>query len=102
MGMEKPRRTKALKNNLGEGDRFTAKPAPEPGCSALGAWRFQRFASDLVTVQARKAETVDQLVCLPAFKAFALIDAAGDRATYRFLEFFTAQIRNPHNFITCS
>ena len=27
MGMEKPRRTKALKNNLGEGDRFTAKPA---------------------------------------------------------------------------
>jgi hypothetical protein len=35
MGMEKPRRTKALKNNLGEGDRFTAKPAPEPGCSAL-------------------------------------------------------------------
>ena len=26
----------------------------------------------------------------------ALITAAGDRAAYRFLEFFTAQIRNPH------
>ncbi|MEE7462163.1 integrase [Methylobacterium fujisawaense] len=26
----------------------------------------------------------------------ALIAAAGDRAAYRFLEFFTAQIRNPH------
>jgi integrase/recombinase XerD len=26
----------------------------------------------------------------------ALITVAGDRATYRFLEFFTAQIRNPH------
>ncbi len=26
----------------------------------------------------------------------ALVAAAGDRAAYRFLEFFTAQIRNPH------
>jgi hypothetical protein len=26
----------------------------------------------------------------------ALIAAAGARASYRFLEFFTAQIRNPH------
>jgi site-specific recombinase XerD len=26
----------------------------------------------------------------------ALVAAAGDRASYRFLEFFTAQIRNPH------
>src|SRR3954462_11207585 len=25
-----------------------------------------------------------------------VIGAAGDRAAYRFLEFFTAQIRNPH------
>ena len=25
-----------------------------------------------------------------------LVAAAGDRAAYRFLEFFTAQIRNPH------
>ena len=30
------------------------------------------------------------------FKAPALISVAGDRAAYRFLEFFTAQIRNPH------
>jgi hypothetical protein len=62
---------------------------------------FKGSLRTLVTVHIRKAETVDQLVCLPAFKAFALIDAAGDRA-YRFLELFTAQIRNPHNFITCS
>ncbi len=37
-----------------------------------------------------------QLVTLAASKAPALIQAAGDRAAYRFLEFFTAQIRNPH------
>ena len=29
-------------------------------------------------------------------RAAALVAAAGDRAAYRFLEFFTAQIRNPH------
>ncbi len=29
-------------------------------------------------------------------QASALIAAAGDRAAYRFLEFFTARIRNPH------
>ncbi|MDX7952136.1 tyrosine-type recombinase/integrase [Lichenihabitans sp. Uapishka_5] len=31
-----------------------------------------------------------------ALPAPALVAAAGDRASYRFLEFFTAQIRNPH------
>lgn len=39
---------------------------------------------------------MNQLVTLAAAKAPALISAAGDRAAYRFLEFFTAQIRNPH------
>ena len=39
---------------------------------------------------------MNQLVALAAAKAPALISAAGDRAAYRFLEFFTAQIRNPH------
>src|SRR5215203_436505 len=39
---------------------------------------------------------MDQLVTLAASRAPALIAAAGDRAAYRFLEFFTAQIRNPH------
>src|SRR3954471_2626147 len=37
-----------------------------------------------------------QLVTLAAAKPPTLIIAAGDRAAYRFLEFFTAQIRNPH------
>lgn len=38
-----------------------------------------------------------QLVALlTTFAAPALINAAGDRAAYRFLEFFTAQIRNSH------
>jgi integrase/recombinase XerD len=39
---------------------------------------------------------MDQLVALAASNAPAFIAAAGDRAAYRFLEFFTAQIRNPH------
>ena len=30
-----------------------------------------------------------------AFHAPALVEASGARASYRFLEFFTAQIRNP-------
>jgi hypothetical protein len=29
-------------------------------------------------------------------RATALIASAGDRASYRFLEFLTARIRNPH------
>src|SRR3954467_12863377 len=33
---------------------------------------------------------------LGSIQAPALIAAAGDSAAYRFLEFFTAQIRNPH------
>jgi hypothetical protein len=37
-----------------------------------------------------------QLVTLAASNAPPLITAAGDRAAYRFLEFLTAQIRNPH------
>ena len=41
---------------------------------------------------------MNQLVVLDTAysPAPALIAAAGDRAIYRFLEFFTAQIRNPH------
>jgi site-specific recombinase XerD len=39
---------------------------------------------------------MSQLVTPVSLKAPVLIAAAGDRATYRFLEFFTAQIRNPH------
>ena len=30
------------------------------------------------------------------FELPSLVSAAGDRASYRFLEFFTARIRNPH------
>src|SRR5215218_1610815 len=37
-----------------------------------------------------------ELVTIEASKTPALITAAGDRAACRFLEFFTAQIRNPH------
>src|SRR3954466_14995496 len=37
-----------------------------------------------------------QLVTVTTAQAPAPIAAAGDRAAYRFLEFFTAQIRNPH------
>ena len=39
---------------------------------------------------------MNQLATLPATQTPTLITAAGDRAAYRFLEFFTAQIRNPH------
>jgi site-specific recombinase XerD len=39
---------------------------------------------------------MNQLATLPATQTPPLITAAGDRAAYRFLEFFTAQIRNPH------
>lgn len=39
---------------------------------------------------------MNQLSILPSFPAPALIAAAGNRAAYRFLEFFTAQIRNPN------
>jgi len=39
---------------------------------------------------------MNQLVPVPASHAPALIAAAGARASYRFFEFFTAQIRNPN------
>ena len=39
---------------------------------------------------------MSQLVVINAAQTPALIRAAGDRASYRFLEFFTAQIRNPN------
>src|SRR5260370_6708459 len=39
---------------------------------------------------------MNQLVPLRASSAPSLVAAAGARASYRFLEFFTAQIRNPH------
>jgi len=39
---------------------------------------------------------MNQLVVIFAERTPALIATAGDRAAYRFLEFFTAQIRNPN------
>lgn len=39
---------------------------------------------------------MNQLAILEHARVPALITAAGERASYRFLEFFTAQIRNPH------
>jgi site-specific recombinase XerD len=39
---------------------------------------------------------VNQIVVLPRPSLPALVVAAGERAGLRFLEFFTAQIRNPH------
>ncbi len=39
---------------------------------------------------------MNQLAPLAASHAPTLIAASGARAAYRFLEFFTAQIRNPH------
>ena len=39
---------------------------------------------------------MNQLAIITAINAPALVVAAGSRASYRFLEFFTAQIRNPH------
>lgn len=39
---------------------------------------------------------MNQLSTLPTYPTSALIAAAGERAAYRFLEFFTAQIRNPN------
>jgi len=39
---------------------------------------------------------MNQLVPITTSHAPALVAAAGERASYRFLEFFRAQIRNPH------
>lgn len=39
---------------------------------------------------------MNQLVAIADARVPALIQVAGNRASYRFLEFFTAQIRNPH------
>ena len=39
---------------------------------------------------------MNQLTLITAAHAPALVAAAGGRASYRFVEFFTAQIRNPH------
>src|SRR5829696_8152245 len=39
---------------------------------------------------------MNQIVPFTGSHSPALVKAAGDRAAYGFLEFFTAQIRNPH------
>jgi hypothetical protein len=39
---------------------------------------------------------MNQLAPISASHAPALVAAVGERASYRFLELFTAQIRNPH------
>ncbi len=39
---------------------------------------------------------MNQLAPITASYAPALVAAGGPRASYHFLEFFTAQIRNPH------
>jgi hypothetical protein len=39
---------------------------------------------------------MNQLVSFAAHASPALVAAAGERACVRFLEFFTANIRNPH------
>lgn len=39
---------------------------------------------------------MNQLATLETIPAPSLITSAGDHAAYRFLEFFTAQIRNPN------
>lgn len=39
---------------------------------------------------------MNQLTLITAAHAPALVAAAGGRASYRFVEFFTAQIRNPN------
>ena len=41
-------------------------------------------------------QAMNQLAPVVASHAPALVASAGARASYRFLEFFTAQIRNPH------
>jgi site-specific recombinase XerD len=44
----------------------------------------------------RTPPSMNHLASVTASRAPALITTAGARASYRFLEFFTAQIRNPH------
>jgi hypothetical protein len=39
---------------------------------------------------------MNQLAPIIVSRAPTLVAASGARASYRFLEFFTAQIRNPH------
>src|SRR5271156_3176412 len=43
-----------------------------------------------------RAQLMNQLVPFHSGEAPVLIAAAGERARLRFLEFFTANIRNPH------
>ena len=49
-----------------------------------------------VTAPSQAEELNRQLTLVATDRTPALIAAAGDRAAYRFLEFFTAQIRNPN------
>ena len=45
---------------------------------------------------AAEAKAAGHIIPLAAAHAPALIAAGGERASYRFFEFFTANIRNPH------
>ena len=44
-----------------------------------------------------QSTSMNELVPIVTDRAPALVAAVGERASYRFLEFFTAQIRNPHS-----
>jgi hypothetical protein len=56
-------------------------------------WLNEEFGIQFVTL----AELAKRLTAFPfTDRARALVAAAGARASYRFFEFFTAQIRNPN------
>ncbi len=59
--------------------------------SPLGVW------SQLPALGSREdGDGMNELAPIASSNAPALVATAGARASYRFLEFFTAQIRNPH------
>ena len=56
----------------------------------------ERTSHEPVKAASRAPFLTDPVAPVIASHAPALVAAAGARASYRFLEFFTAQIRNPH------
>lgn len=72
---------------------------------SLGKRLGRRWSKSLNTCASprkiSRTRSHERLACRHSFFGGpALLAAAGDRAAYRFLEFFTAQVRNPNTGIT--
>jgi hypothetical protein len=62
---------------------------------------FRIFAVGLSLAACRDPRVMNQLVLINSPTLPALVVAAGERASIRFLEFFAANIRNPHTRRAC-